>query len=106
ELEGVDDVAGERGPAADDLLTRIERELGEVVDDPVGAGPGRDLLEAHVVALGQRCPQPVRAAVGIPVQLLSTTRKRFERLGEGPERTLVRRELDDAVEPELTLDLV
>src|SRR5204862_1088807 len=74
-------------------------------DDPVRAGPRSDLLEANVVQLGERRPHAVRAAVGIAVQLLDAAGKRLAGRGEGPEGPLVRRELDDALEPELALDL-
>jgi hypothetical protein len=58
------------------------------------------------VELGQRCPEAVGTAVGVAVQLRGRTRDRLERGREGAERSLVRGELDDQVEPELALDLL
>ena len=106
DLECVDHVARERRPPADDLVARVERELREVVDDPIRAGAGRDLLEADVVQLGERRPQPPRAAVGVAVQVACLPLDRLERGRERPERPLVRRELHDPLEPELALHLL
>ena len=50
--------------------------------------------------------QPVGAAVRVAVQLAGAARDRLERRGKRPERALVRRELDDALEPELALHLL
>ena len=105
-LGRADHVAREGGPAADDLVAGVECQLREVVDDPVRAGAGGDLLEADAMPLGERRPEAVGAAVGIAVQLLGPARERLERLREGPERPLVRGQLDHPLEPELTLDLL
>jgi hypothetical protein len=48
----------------------------------------------------------VCAAVGIAVQLERRTLERLESCRERPVRTFVRRQLDDALEPELSLDLL
>ena len=106
DLQRVDGVARERRPAAHDLVARVERELREIVDHPVGAGSGRDLLEADVVQLGQGRPEPPRAAVGIAVQVARLALDRLERGRKGPERPLVRRELHDPLEAELALHLL
>ena len=106
ELQRVDHVARERRPAADDLVSRIERELGQVVDHPVRAGTGRNLLEPHVVQLCERRAEPPGAAVGIAVQAARLPLDRLQRRRERPERPLVRRELDDALEAELALHLL
>src|SRR5439155_11815577 len=106
ELQRVDHVARKRGPAANDLVAGIERELRQVIDDPVRARAGRDLLETDVMSLGERRSQAVGAAVGVAVQLLGAPRERLERGRERPERALVRRQLDDTLEPELALHLL
>ena len=103
ELHGVDHVARERRPAADDLVARLEHRLREAVDDAVRAGADRELLVADAVARRERSPQPVRASVGIAVQLRRDTCHRLQRLGEGTVGPFVRRELDDARKPELAL---
>jgi hypothetical protein len=105
-FQRIDHVARERGPAADDLVAGLERELREIVDDSVGACAGRNLFEADVVPLGESGPQPVGAAVGIAVQLLRFAGQRLQRRGKGAERPLVRSKLDDALEPELALNLL
>ena len=48
-----DGIARERGPAADDLVTRIEQRLGEAVDDAVRTRARRNLLETNAVPLGE-----------------------------------------------------
>ena len=106
DLERVDHVAREGRPAAHDLVARVERELREVVDDPVGAGSVRDLLEADVVQLGEGRAEPPRAAVRIAVQVARLALDRLERGRERPERPLVRRELHDPLETELALHLL
>ena len=62
---------------------------------------GRD-----AVPLGERLVQPIRAAVGVAVQVAGRALERLAGGGERPERPFVRRELDDAVEPELALALL
>ena len=89
DLERVDHVAREGRPAAHDLVARVERELREVVDDPVGAGSGRDLLEADVVQLGEGRAEPPRAAVRIAVQV-AAPRARSPRSRPGKARTAPR----------------
>ena len=106
ELLGVDHVARERGPAADNLVARIEDSLRKAVDEPVGAGPDGDLVEANVVEVGESGPQPIGATVRVAVQLGGAAGDRLERRRERPERTFVRRELDDSLETELTLHLL
>src|SRR5256885_3986758 len=105
ELEPVDDVARERRPAADDLIAGVEHRLRDPIDQRVGAGPDRDLPELHSVALGERRTKPVSPTVRIAVQLTRRALQRLERLWKRPEGSLVRRELDDALEPQLALDL-
>ena len=51
ELRRVEDVARERRPAADDLVTGVERRLREQVDDTVCAGTDDHLLEGDAMAL-------------------------------------------------------
>src|SRR2546430_13618773 len=104
ELEPVDDVARKRRPATDDLIAGVEHRLRDPVDQRVSAGPDRELLELHTVALGERRTKPVGPTVRIAVQLTRRALQRLERLWERPERPLVRSELDDALEPELALD--
>ena len=58
------------------------------------------------MALGQRRVQPVAAAVRIAVQLADAARERLLGGRERAERAFVRRELDDALEPELALDVL
>src|SRR5207248_11386730 len=106
ELLRVDHVARERRPAAHDCVAGVERRLREAVDDPVGAGPERDLFEADPVPLRERLAQSVRASVRVAVELRRPARDRLERGREGRERPLVRRELDHALEAELALDLL
>ena len=106
DLQGVDHVARERRPPADDLVAGIQRELRQVVDDAVGARAGGDLLEPDVVQLGERSPQAPRASVRIAVELLDAARERLARLRKRPERPLVGGELDHALEPELALHLL
>src|SRR2546423_4489679 len=105
ELEPVDDVARKRRPAADDLIAGIEHRLRDPVDQRVGAGPDRDFPELHTVPLRERRTKPVSPTVRIAVQLTRRALQRLERLRERPERPLVRSELDDALEPELALNL-
>ena len=106
ELQRVEHVARERRPAGDDLVARIERRQADVADDRVRAGADRDLLEADAVPLGERAAEALRAAVRIAVQLERRARDRLVRRRERPVRPLVRGELDDALEPELALDLL
>src|SRR5581483_2173839 len=105
-LRGVDHVAGEGRPAADDLVAGIERRLAEHVDAAVGAGADRDLVHRDAVAGGERLVQPVRAAVRVPVQALGRAGERLASGRERPERALVRGELDHALEPELALHVL
>ena len=106
ELGRPDHIAGEARPAADDLVAGLDRDLRERIDDAVGAGAERDLLQANAVPLGEGRPKPVAAPVRIAVQLGRSSRQSLDRLGEGPERPFVRRQLDHAVEAELSLDLL
>ena len=106
ELRRVDHVAGERRPAADDLVARVERRLREGVDDPVRPGADRHLLVAHAEALRQRGAQPPGAAVRVAVQLRGRALDRLERRRKRPERPLVGGELDAALEPQLPLHLL
>jgi hypothetical protein len=55
--------------------------------------------------LGKRLPQSHAAAVGVAVQVAHGRLERRDGGGEGPERPLVRRQLDDPVEAELLLQL-
>ena len=73
---------------------------------PSAPAPTQTSLERDAVALGERRVQPVRAAVRVAVQLARRARHRLERGRERPERPLVRRELDDALEPELALHVL
>src|SRR5581483_3501712 len=106
ELDRVEHVARERRPAADDLVAGLERRLREQVDDAVRARADDDLSHVDAVALGERRPERVGASVGIAVQLEREALHRLERRRERRERPLVRRELDDALEAELPLDLL
>ncbi len=106
ELQRVDDVARERRPAAHDLVAGVERELREVVDDAVRARARRDLLEPHVVPLGESSAQSVRASVRVPVELGREPRQGLESLRKRAVGALVRSELDHPVEAELALDLL
>ena len=56
---------------------------------PSAPGADGDLLEADAVALGERRPQAVRAAVRVAVQLGGRARDRLERL-PGTARTAPR----------------
>src|SRR5690349_7206752 len=58
------------------------------------------------VAVGERGPQRVHAAVGVAVELAHRPLDRLDRRRERRERALVRRELHDAVEAELALHLL
>ena len=106
ELARVDRVARERRPAADDLIAGVEYRLAEAVDEPVRTGTDGDLLEAQVEPFRERRAQAIGAAVGVAVQLVGATLDRLARPRERPERPFVRRQLDDALEPELALDLL
>jgi Lon protease-like protein len=55
---------------------------------------------------GEGHPEAVGAAVGIAVQLGRPSGDRLEGLGKRPELALIGRELDNAVEAELALDLL
>ena len=106
ELQRVEDVARERRPAGDDLVARVERRQADVADDRVRAGADGHLLEADAVPLGERAPEAPRAAVRVAVELERRALDRLLRGRERPVRPLVRGELDDALEPELALDLL
>ena len=106
DLERVEHVARERRPAGHDLVARVERREHREADDRVRAGADRDLLEADAVAPRERLTEPVRAAVRVAVQLERGTRDRLLRARERAVRALVRRELDDALEAQLALDLL
>ena len=58
------------------------------------------------MASGERLVQAVGAAVRVAVQVARRGVERRQRRGKRPERPLVRRELDDALEPELALALL
>ena len=105
-LARVDHVARERGPAADDLVARIEDRLAQHVDAPVRPGTDADLLERNAVPRRERRMQRVRAAVGVAVQIPDAALHRLERGGKRLEGPFVRRELDDPGESELTLDVL
>ena len=105
-LLGVDHVAREGRPTADDLVTRVEQRLCEAVHHAVRARAGSDLLEAHPVPLGE-CPAETEgAAVRIAVQFPCRALDRLEGGRQRPPRALVRRELDDALQAELALELL
>ena len=103
ELRRREDVAREGRPAADDVVSGIERRLREQVDDPVGAGADDHLVEGNAVPLGERGAKRPGAAVGIAVELERSALHRLERGRKRRKRPLVRGELDDPVEPELAL---
>ena len=106
ELHGVEHVARERRPAADDLVARLERRLREQVDHPVRTGTDDDLLEPDPVTLGERSPQLVDAAVGVTVQAACSAFDRLDRSRERRIGAFVGSELDDARETELALHLL
>ena len=58
------------------------------------------------MALGERAAKVERAAVGIAVEPAGAPLHRLQRGRERAPRALVRRELDDAIEAELALDLL
>jgi hypothetical protein len=103
ELQRIEHVARERGPRRHDLVAGIECRLADVPDYRVRSRCHDDLLEGDAVARRQHLPEPVAAAVGIPVRLGERTLDRLDRGGERAERPLVGRELDDPLEPELAL---
>ena len=105
-LAGIDQVAGKRGPAADDLVAGVENRLAQHVDAPVGPGADADLLEGDAVVLGQRGVQGVRTPVRVAVQLSGAALDRLEGSGKRAERPFVRRELHDPREPELPLHIL
>src|SRR5581483_10026272 len=105
-LRGVDHVAREGRPAADDLVARVEDRLRQAVDETVRARTDRDLLEADAEALGERAAQLPGSSVRVAVQVGDAALERLERRRKRPERPLVRRELDTALEPELALHLL
>src|SRR5581483_5543162 len=105
-LGGVDHVARERRPAADDLVAGIEDRLREAVDQPVRTGADRDLLEADAEPLGEGIAELPGAAVRIAVQILDAAGESLDRGGKWSERPLVRGELDAALEAELALHLL
>ena len=106
ELERVEHVADEGRPRGDDLVARIERRDREVADQRVRAGAGDDVRRIDAVALGERAAEMERAAVGVAVELAGAPLHRLQGGRERAPRALVRRELDDAVEAELALDLL
>src|SRR5205085_8297419 len=88
------------------LVARLEDGLRQEVDDSVRTRSDRDLLETNVVPLCKRRAQSVRAAVGIPVEVACGSFHCFESGRKRPERSLVRRELDDTLQAELALDFL
>ena len=84
----------------------VEERLEIASISPSAPDPHRDLLEPYAVPLRQGGAQPVGAAVRVAVQLGGGPGERVERRRKGPERALVRRELDDAFEAELALHLL
>ena len=105
-LARVDHVARERGPAAHDLVARIERRLAQHVEAPVRAGPDGDLPERHAVSCRQCLVEAVDPAVRVAVELERGALHRLERGREGRERPLVGGELDDPLQAELALDVL
>ena len=105
-LDRVEDVARERRPPANDLISGIEGCEREVADDAVGAGCKGDLGGFDPVARCQGFPQPEGAAVRVAVQVSGPTSEGLERAREGPELALVRCKLYDPVKPEVALDLL
>ena len=103
-LQRVEHVARKRRPRRDDLVAGIERRLADEADHGVGACGDDDLLEGDTVTRRKRLTKPVAPSVRVPVRLGQRASDRLERLRKRPERPLVRRELDDPVEPELALD--
>ena len=106
ELEGVEHVARKRRPAGDRLVARIERDHGQVADHRIRPRADRDVLEADAVPLRERVSEPPGPAVRIPVKLERRARDRLPGSRKRPERALVGRELDDALEPLLALDFL
>src|SRR6187200_2738157 len=68
ELEGVEDIAREGGPAADDLVAWVEYGDREVHDYRVGARRNRHVLQVDFVALGERGSEKVGAPIRVAVQ--------------------------------------
>ena len=62
--------------------------------------------KSHAVSLGERVSEPPGAAVRIAVQLERGASDRLPGSRKRPERAFVGRELDDALEPVLALDLL
>ena len=84
----------------------IECRDGEVADQRVGAGAGGDVRRIDTVPLRERAAEVEGAAVGIAVERPRAPLHRLQGSREGLPRAFVRRELDDAIEPELALDLL
>ncbi len=82
ELEGVEDVAREGGPATDDLVAWVEHGDREVHDHGVGARRDRHVLQVDSVALGERGAEKVGASVRVAVQPRRTPLDRLERFRE------------------------
>ena len=106
QLERVQHVAGEGGPAEHDLVARIEQRDRKVRDQAVGAGAVRDLVDLDTEPLGQRRAQPVGARVGVAVEIVGLGLENLAGNREGPEGTLVGGKLGDTGYPELALDLL
>ena len=106
ELERVEHVADEGRPRGHDLVPGIERREGEVADQRVGSRPCDDVRRIDVVALGERAAKVESAAVGVAVEPAGAPLHRLQGGRERAPRALVRRELDDAIEAELALDLL
>ena len=102
-FDRVEDITRERRPAADDLVVRLERCLG---DHRVGPRGHDHLLEGDAVQLGQGGPQRVRRPVRVAVQLPREPLDRLDGGRERRERAFVRGELDDSREPQLALHLL
>jgi hypothetical protein len=101
ELQRVEHVARKRRPAADDLVAGIEAREREVHHDSVRAGGRGDVPRVDSVTFGQGLAQAVEAPVRVAIQVADAARQSVGRGRERPVRPLVRRELDDTLEPQL-----
>ena len=98
DLERIEDVARERGPARDGLVTGPECREREVADDRVGTGAHCDLLETDPVPLRECLPEPIGAAVRVAVELERRPLDRLQRRREGAVGPFVGGQLDDPLE--------
>src|SRR5918994_50401 len=105
QLHRVEHVADEGGPGGDDLVAGIERGDGEMADDRIGTCSRDDVCGLDPVACGERVAEVEGAAVGVAVEGTGAPLERLDRGRQRSPRPLVRRELDDPVEPELALHL-